>query len=181
MPGYNTVVPGFEGISLLSEREYAAIAQTFRRRRGLGHVLELGTFDGVTAARLARDFPQARIVSVDNFTEGDGERCLDHWLKNHHANNQTLIIGDMSAARRLQALFDVILVDGDHRAASVAADLHTAHEARAGAHAIIFAHDYRQPDLPHIQVAPAVDAFCEAYHWSITEIVDTMAVLKRAV
>ena len=124
-------------------------------------VLEIGTYHGVTAARLADTHPGASIVSLDTFGHlgpADGPAC---WMANHR-HNQFLFIGTAQDFARVcyGMRFDVILVDGDHQYRPCRADLATALALLAPG-GRLFAHDYgKAPGWKWPGVTRAVDEFC---------------------
>lgn len=133
--------------------QYAFLsAALFHRCR----MLEIGTYDGVTAAMLAAQFPGAEITSIDLL------RC-ENWMLNRR-KNQRLWIGTAQqfAASAKPAQFDVILVDADHRYEGCRDDLFTARRLLTE-HGRLFAHDYSDaPDWKWPGVTRAVKEYCAA-------------------
>lgn len=122
-------------------------------------VLEVGTLHGATAARLADAHPDAEILSLDIFRQ----LGPDGWVANRRPN-MTLFVGTLQEFDALAgpALFDVILVDADHRYEGCRADLFTARRLLA-IDGRLFAHDYgEEPDWKWPGVTRAVKEYCAA-------------------
>lgn len=164
-------VPGLVGESLVSEAEYQMI---LRRLPDSAAVLELGTWQGVTAARLAKDRPDCTVTSVDYF--GGGRHCLEKWFDNHQPNQALLVADIADAPAHLSGPFDVAIVDGSHDEESAHRDLLVAlcFDAK-----VIFAHDYEDLVNEDRGVKPAVERFCGECGFTVAEVADMMAVLVR--
>jgi predicted O-methyltransferase YrrM len=119
-------------------------------------VLEIGTFDGATAAILADAHPDAVIMSVDIFRDVSPSG----WFANRR-KNMALYVGTsrgvLSWARRNS--FDLIIVDADHGYPGCYRDLRIAARLlKSGGR--LFAHDY-DPDVRKWPgVIQSVDEFC---------------------
>jgi predicted O-methyltransferase YrrM len=150
-----------------------------------GHVLEVGTFHGVSAAAFAQARPGCQIVSVDSFPHGAGngrkgwgvEPQIRNWLYNQQ-ENMSLIVGDISEAAKLfgKLYFNVIIVDGTHTAEACTNDL-TRAMPLLKEDGVVVADDYKNPRWP--EVAEAVDAFCKTGAAVVFKERPYMAILKK--
>jgi predicted O-methyltransferase YrrM len=180
------VVPGFVGVSEMTKREREYV-EAFIPKRPCA-VLEIGTFDGVTASLFAKHRPKAHITSVDPFTSRNGRSGACHlfcWYLNKR-DNQSLIVGASSLLHRephCRLRFEVVVIDGDHSEKGVMEDLRLATKIlRQHAEARILCHDYIEdpeiePDLAGVR--RAVRGFCSAEGWGIEGKVESMACLRR--
>jgi hypothetical protein len=145
-----------------------------------GNFLEVGTAAGITAAKLAK--PGRTVVCVDTFCDADSPQVIEQdgdrwtaWRRNNpHA---CLWRGDLKSFRDFSriSLFDVILIDADHRGSAVSEDLmNSILLVKPGG--VICAHDYGDPVWTEVQ--GAVDGFCERFGWRIIEQIGAMVVLK---
>jgi len=143
-----------------------------------GHVLEVGTASGLTAARLAAS--GCRLTCIDTFIDLESDHVLQvdgdrwtAWRKNVPAD-AVLWRGDLTSFVANGARwFDMVLVDADHLMPNVAYDIFEASRITD----TIACHDYCDwwPD-----VARAVNGFCRRYGWEITDSDDTMVILRKA-
>lgn len=132
-----------------------------------GLALEVGTLDGVTAAKLAQAHSDATVWSVDPFYQGSPA----NWMSNRQPNQRLLVgvLGDLLAVVPGVGPFGMVFVDGDHRYAECRKDLD-------GAWALLrptgrlWVHDYGFRG----GVTKAVDEFCEVHGLRIRSRVDTL-------
>ena len=157
------------GDSLVSNAQFDALSRAIPRG---GAFLEVGTWHGVTAARLADAHPDALIVSVDPFVGWTGSPCdPTFYLQNKRANMR----GFIGTVQQLVYLwscglrFDAALVDAVHKypecyddMVSASAILHYAGK--------IFAHDYDEQDFPG--VVQSVTEFCKVTKFQILSRTD---------
>ena len=112
---------------------FAALAH----KQGFRRILEIGTFDGLTTALLARLFPGSEIVTVDlpssdpilasTYTR-DTESAARDYERRLAANTaapgiQTLRINSFFVPSKVDGMFDLIWVDGGHLYPEIAWDL----------------------------------------------------------
>lgn len=175
--------PGFKGNSWLYAAELESLIGLVGPR---DRVLEIGSADGVTAAKIARERNESVVVSIDPYgpypeTNGfaSDEVRLANWRTNANQANQMLWIGTVKSFHQFcREPFDIVLIDGDHSYNETFSDLlHAELLVRNGG--MLVAHDYDSNAFP--QVAAAVDRFCELRGWRIDETTLTLAVLKKEV
>jgi predicted O-methyltransferase YrrM len=116
-----------EAISQTNEAELSALANYARDTR---LALEIGSFQGVSAAKIARNMPVEGILyCVDPWPSRASHRnpCLE--IFERHAcrtgiSHKLRIIQDLSenVLHRLPAEFDFIFVDGDHSLRGISSD-----------------------------------------------------------
>lgn len=141
------------GISKMTPGQRALILSAIKPG---SRVLEIGTYHGATAALLAEAVSSASVLSIDIFRKV----TPDAWCANRR-DNMTLFLGTVQefAAFSGKPVFDVAIVDADHRYPYCLNDLLTAKTLLSDA-GRLFAHDYA-PDLnkwPGVQ--RSVDEFC---------------------
>lgn len=176
---------GRHGSSLFRRAELDALAEVLRHR--LLHatsMLEIGTYEGVTASLLAEACPQSRIVSIDPFMDHDekdprrrlGIERLQNWRLNQKPN-QWLWVGTMQDFHTYSHHdFDLVLIDGGHAYEEVLSDLRYA-SGMTLPDAYLAVHDYADPQWP--EVTAGADAFLASGEWKIERIVESMAMLRR--
>lgn len=178
--------PGRHGSSLFRQAELEALASVLRYRllRSTS-MLEIGTYEGVTASLLAETCPQSRIVSIDPFMDHDdkdprrrlGIERLQNWRLNQRPN-QWLWVGTMQDFHTFSHHdFDLVLVDGGHAYEEVLSDLRYA-SGMLLPDAYIAVHDYADPQWS--EVTAATDAFLAPGEFKIERVVESMAMLRRA-
>ena len=145
------------GFTALSDAETAALVAAAGSLPNGSRILEIGTFHGVTARRLADAAPRCRVVCVDTFY-----RCHKVTPAEWHANrreNMNLWIGtaaelaDVAYGRS----FSLAFVDAMPPREACLADLATA-DRMLNLAGRLFAHDYDAAKWPG--VVQAVDEFC---------------------
>lgn len=178
-------VDNLAGESLISPGEMEYLLSQIPEQ-GRFFMVEIGTFDGATAANLARSRPNARIISIDPFPPRTSENIaiinpgdVSHWMKNRQPN-QLLFVGDAIQFRSIASEYfaDAIFIDGDHRYEEVLADLiYSEDMVRMGGSILLHDFDRERPvDL----VAKAVAEFCRQRPWKIAEKKHYIARLVRA-
>lgn len=148
-----------------------------------GHVLEIGTFDGVTCAILADNSPDVSFLCVDIFrttkTTASGQN--GNWLLNRRPN-MNLFVGTLQELTErfpLNVKFDAAFVDGDHCYKNVRADLFALNKLMAF-EGTILCHDYHS--RRKAGVIRAVNEFCEKTGlWNITGKQGSVVRLQRSV
>ena len=146
------------GDSLVSPAQYAKLSQSIPRS---GAVLEIGTWHGVTAAKLADDHPDALIVSVDPFIGWTGAPCdPNFYLRNKRPNMRGFIgtVQQLVPLWNCDLRFDVVLVDAVHKYPDALNDMIGAWAVTHQDHGRIFAHDYDEAEFPG--VVQSVTEFC---------------------
>lgn len=142
-------------------------------------VLEIGTWVAETARELCERRPDVTWIACDTLAGCDyGGLCFtDEAMARLLSNvrdtpNLSLWIGDIGW---LRGNFDVVIVDGNHDAEAVTADLE-----RASLRAVtIMAHDYGQQSEQYRHMRPTVQAWCQRRGWMVDETPGISAVLRR--
>ncbi len=177
--------PGVAGLIRTTRRELACIIELLPPKSRL---LEIGTASGGTAARIADARPDVQITCLDIFAEWPNPAFTHrpfNWRTNQRPNMH-LWIGDLASfSAQSWALFDVILIDGDHTEAGVERDLALAPNLLTH-DGLLLAHDYTDPGWPGVRAA--VDRFCEdssrnsyeGFGWRVDECCWSLAVLRRS-
>lgn len=138
-------------------------------------VLEVGSFEGMSALWFLETFPAARVTCVDHW-RGSAEHVSQdmravraRFFRNLSRHRGRVTVMEMDSADALASLarasFDVTYVDGSHAASDVMDDLVLAWRAlRVGG--VLIADDYAwdgaSPDGPS-HPRPAIDAFTRVY------------------
>ena len=149
-------------------------------------MLEIGTYEGVTASVIAERCPQSVIISIDPFMEHDefdigrrhGPDRIANWMKNKQSN-QRLWVGNMFDFYSIaQHNFNLILIDGAHDYRSVWTDLQYARTMLLP-DSVIAVHDYRSLEgFTWGGVTQATDEFISSNMFTIIDIVESMALIK---
>jgi predicted O-methyltransferase YrrM len=116
-----------EAVSQTNEAELGALAQY---ARDLRLALEIGSFQGVSAARIAANIsPEAILYCVDPWPERNSHRDPSLKIFERHTHRAGIshkirIIQEFSenASSRLPDEFDFIFVDGDHSLRGITSD-----------------------------------------------------------
>jgi len=177
-----------KGVSLVRPAELELFADMLSSRLLKStSMLEVGTFEGVTASMLAERCPEATIVSLDPFIDDDTRipgyvpkrapgRLVD-WFHNSRSN-QKLFVGftrDFYAISH--CAFDLVLVDGSHLYADVLEDLqYTSRMLQPDG--VLAVHDYADaPEWP--EVRQATDEFLRSAPFTVKLVAETTAFLVR--
>jgi len=160
-------VAGKIGLSLCLREDIEFILRYLPRN---GTLIEVGTFQGVTASILASFRPDTKIISIDPFnglgwsigTSPTREECIDTWHRNVGGNtNQRLFVGTLEEyinSTEYEA-GDVIFIDGDHTKLGCLVDLRLSMKAIKPTGRIM-GHDYKVPDSKESrEVGEALDIF----------------------
>lgn len=183
-------IPGRHGTSLMRRKEVDAIERALKNRLlSSTFMLEVGTYEGVTASLLAEKCPNCVILSVDPFIDHDprpGSDCqtprpapnrLANWFRNKRAN-QRLWVGTLAELYAVASHnFDFILVDGSHLYQDVLSDLRYASEMLLP-DGVLAVHDYRETEVWG-EVKQAAGTFLESSSFGIERVVESMAILRR--
>ena len=170
-------IPGYYGSSLMRPDEIALLIKHLPES---GWMLEIGSYEGVTAALIAEQRPGAVVVCVDPFIDHDErdfrERSGGERLKNWRANrrpNQHLWIGDLQSFYGISGhTFDLVLVDGAHETPAASADLALG-ALLVSPGGVLAVHDYADWD----SVRAATDEFLSYGAFRIVDSADSMVVL----
>jgi len=157
------------GESLVTESQFAKLTQSIPR---LGTFLEIGTWHGVTAAKLADDHPDAIIISVDPFIGYTGVPCDPNFYVRNRRDNMRCFVGTVQQLIPLwdtQNQFDVAFVDAVHKYPDALSDLMGASALLADG-GRIFVHDYDEQQYPG--VVQSVEAFCRQMGFQIVSRTD---------
>lgn len=181
-------IAGRSGSSLMRESEIDMLCKLLTSQLLTSTtMLEVGSYEGVTASVIAERCPQSTIVSIDPFMEHDafdigrrhGPDRAANWLRNKRSNQHlwTGTLKDFVAFANHN--FNVILIDGGHDYNSVRSDLAYATTLLLP-DSVIAVHDYFQCDgISWGGVTEAVNDFIDHNPFSVSEIVDSMALLRR--
>lgn len=166
---------GLAGISRVKPSELAKLIELLPPH---GMMLEIGSADGVTAAKIAQAHPGARIISVDPYLGPDVDReRLANWKKNQQ-HNQHLWLSKLDIFHFVCGQkFDVVLVDGSHRYANVMSDMQYSLTLLKET-GILAMHDYGNDDWR--QVKQAVDRFLFDYPQLKMELCAELAIVRKA-
>jgi len=181
-------VEGRFGSSLMRQGEIDALVHELTHKLLLStSMLEVGTFEGVTAAIIAERCPNSRIVSVDPFIDDDPRvpgyvkkvacgRVAD-WLRNSRPN-QTLWVGTLHSLYSIAHHdYDVVLIDGSHIEIDVLNDLRYA-STMVLPDGLLAVHDYASTvDWPGVR--KATDTFLRSKTFRLVKTVESMALLRR--
>jgi len=157
------------GESKVSAAQFDALS---RATPANGRFLEVGTWHGATAAKIADLCPDALIVSVDDFSQ-----CTPENYQLNRRPNMRLVVGAFCGVvdhPDLAEPFDVIFVDAIHRYPHCLNDLRAASKLlKPGG--VIFAHDCDARLYPG--VVRSVDEFCAESGFEIVSSVDRKSTL----
>ena len=171
---------GFAGSSLLRPSELATLIELLPPQ---GMMLEIGSADGVTAAKIAETHPGSRVVSVDSFADFNPDRLNEwdqrflNWRRNQRSN-QHLWVSQLDIFHYFcKHKFDLVFVDGDHRYANVMSDLLLG-VTMMKPDGCLVAHDYGE--AAHYQVQMATDRFLADHpELKLEAVVSSLAIMKR--
>jgi len=141
-----------------------------------GTLMEIGSCCGGTAAVIADARKDARIISVDPYPDINHRHNVLFWIDNKRPNSLLITASARELVDTYRNSISVVFVDGDHTYAAVSEDLVSASQVVAS-DGLIVAHDYHLGDHP--QVTQAIDDFCSSSEWSVTEVVGSLALLRR--
>jgi predicted O-methyltransferase YrrM len=171
-----------------TQRERDAIA---RYARGKLRVVEIGVFEGVNTAVLARAIdPRGELFAIDPNFPGRlgvcwGELVARREVQRSGAAERVRFVTALStqAATQLQGTFDCVFVDGDHSRPGVEADWRD-WSPRVRSEGLILMHDTHVPaHNPAVAHYGSHLYFEEAIRhdprFRIVEVVDSMTVLQR--
>lgn len=167
------------GDSLVSEKELDAIVKALPES---GILLEIGTFHGTTASKIADERQKARIVCVDPFKHSvsDQEGLVGDerlWRINARKNMELFVGTAREFALQNDRLFDVVFVDGCHEYEYCLDDLRVCSPlVKPGG--TLLAHDYGRGSGKK-RATVAVDEFVNDSVWRLVGTVWKTAVLKR--
>lgn len=130
-------------------------------------ILEIGVFEGRSTVWLLDNFPAAHLTAIDPwaYTDGADEVTYERFMSNirPYSDRVKVIRGKSQIARTFpEKEFDLVYVDGDHRAAAVLHDAVIAFEILKPGGLIIF-DDYLGGDHSINYPKPAIDLFHDAY------------------
>ena len=181
-------VIGRSGSSLMREPEIEALCNLLTSQLLQSTtMLEVGSYEGVTASVIAERCPQSTIVSIDPFMEHDefdvgrrhGPDRIANWLRNKR-RNQHLWTGTLRDFYSFSNCnFNVVLIDGGHDYNSVRSDLAYA-STMIFPDSVIAVHDYQECDgISWAGVTKATDDFIGEHLFVISEIVESLALLRK--
>lgn len=163
----------------INERE--CLARLAMEVESDGLIVEIGTLYGGMTGVLALANPKARIITIDNFSwhpaddVETSEELLYENMEKIGAKNVTCITADsLELWKTWVSSIDLLWIDGGHSYKWVYSDL-----SNFGPFAQVIAlHDYNNPFWKTIK--QAIDDFLSQHpEWALSEIVGTVAVLKR--
>ncbi len=81
---------------------------------GAKRILEIGTFTGYSALRMAEGMPQGGkliTLDIDEKTTAIAREC---WKRSHHGKKITLMLGPaLATLKKIKGLFDLVFIDAD--------------------------------------------------------------------
>lgn len=131
------------------------------------NLLEIGAYEGRSTVWFLENFRDARLTVIDPwaYTDGADEKTYNRFISNirPHAARVTVMRGKSQLARTLpDSSFDLIYVDGDHRAAAVMHDAAISFDLVRVGGLIVF-DDYLGGDQTINYPKPAIDLFDAAF------------------
>ncbi len=166
--------------SLILPEELDALLEVMRGIPAGGRFLEIGTYHGLTARRLAEARPDVTVFCVDPMRKWDNKK----WQSNR-TPNMRLLVGTVSDILALGVAnqFDAALVDGDHHYEPCLTDLRAcASLVKPGG--VLAAHDYRAVPGTHVkgkeQVKRAVDDYCAKTGVAVSRLAGSLAFLSTS-
>ncbi len=77
-------------------------------------ILEIGTFTGYSALRMAEGMPQGGELITCDIDEKATAIAKEHWKKSHHGKKISLRLGSaLETIKKLKGLFDLVFIDAD--------------------------------------------------------------------
>ncbi len=77
-------------------------------------VLEIGTFTGYSALRMAEGIPQGGKLITCDIDEKSAAIAREHWKQSHHGKKITQMMGPaLKTVQKLKGLFDLVFIDAD--------------------------------------------------------------------
>ena len=77
-------------------------------------VLEIGTFTGYSALRMAEGMPQGGKLITCDIDEKAAAIAREFWKQSHHGKKITLMMGPaLKTVQKLKGLFDLVFIDAD--------------------------------------------------------------------
>jgi predicted O-methyltransferase YrrM len=121
-----------------------------QRMRGATSYLEIGTFDGIILAMLAKALPSVKFSAIDPFLNVGGGH-FDYFEDNCRQYNNIHLYNEKSEVVLPQLIergdrFDIIFVDGDHTYEAVSMELREGWKLLNGGGSILV-HDYSIPGV----------------------------------
>ena len=147
-------VPGTSGMMTISEDVIEFLNDRMKDKQTY---LEIGTFDGVALAVMAKQNPGKQYYAIDAFKHGanTGCGCLGCFIDNNkQLSNVSLFIGTTETVDLPDVKFDVVFIDGDHSYEWVWKDFNKIFPLMNPGWLIVF-HDYPMPG-----VKEAIDEIC---------------------
>ena len=164
--------------SMLLEDELTTLLAFVKEIPPGGRFLEIGTYHGLTARRLAESRADVTVFSVDPLAKHNNAK----WQSNR-LPNMRLLLGTVEdlLAMGVEQQFDAALIDGDHHCGPCLVDLRAC-ESLVKAGGRIVAHDYRAVPGSHVKGKPgvklAVDEHCRKHGRAVDRIVGSLAVVR---
>jgi predicted O-methyltransferase YrrM len=180
-------IDGREGESLVNPKELDYLLESVLDVQPIT-LVEIGTFEGATAAHIAKSRPKARVICIDPFPPRTPENVelvnpgdVTRWMANRQPN-MNLFVGtamEFLTLNHCRYFADIVFVDGDHRTEAVYADMLAAEIMLRGG-GVILAHDYnRLKKTLEEEVKPGIDRFCQEQGWAVTNLVGTIVRVEK--
>jgi len=149
-------------------------------------ILEIGSWEGMSALFLAERFPKAQITCVDTWEGADEHRNLDaatvttlskieeSFAENiadhrNRVHTKKMTSAEYFAAERHKEIFDLIYVDGSHAAEDVRKDAEDSLRALKPGGLLIFDdYQFKYYAEPHMNPAKAINDFIQVNQKSVT-------------
>jgi hypothetical protein len=169
---------GFKGVSQIGVKARGVMLEL--TPEDWGRVLEIGSYDGVTIAWMAKHRPRCEFTSVD-LVQGRGFHHLQNWYENRQPNMALFVGTSFQFERYVKpgVKYDLIIVDGDHTREGVHRDLifGAAHLNPLGR---IVCHDYGLGEKkPHLApVTEGVDGVVGTGRLEMCRTIGSICVLR---
>lgn len=162
------------GESKLPAAQFAMLAAAVKGLPAGASVLEIGTYQGATAAMLADAVPQVSILSIDRYASPKVDPAF--WFKNRRPNMALYVGTAQTLVEYGLFVFALVLIDAMHTYEAVLADLASSTRMMTTA-SRLFLHDYDPERWPG--VVKAIDEWCAVGEWRIGAKVQTLVELVR--
>jgi hypothetical protein len=165
-------LPSFDGSA--GDPEVNRLAQLAEGK----NVLELGTLAGRSCIAMART--AKHVTTIDDHTGANTLSIFLGNLETYGVADKVLPVIKRTevAVPELTDTYELAFIDADHSYEGALRDLRNVNRVITS-DGIICCHDYEDLWNLHFGVDRAVDEFCAETGWKVTEVIHSMAVLRR--